>query len=103
MSTALIALACSAFASAASAQGSSRAGAGQQLAEAQVNESNLAGDVSRPYDSRVDQKSVARADGYGPAMPGTSTAGNGPITDMHRATQGDCVGPAGFCMTYFGN
>lgn len=103
MSAALITLACSGFASAASAQELSRAGVRQQLVEAEANGSSLVSNASYPDLSGADQKSVAQADGYGPAMSGSSAAGSGPMTNMYRAAQGNCVGPAGFCVTYFGS
>jgi len=103
MSAALIALACSGFASAASAQGLSRAGVRQQLAEAEANGSGSVSNASYPDVSRMGQKSVAQVDGYGPAISGSSAAGSGPMTNMHRVAPDNCVGPASFCAIYFGS
>lgn len=100
MSAALIALASSGFASAASAQGLSRAEVRQQLIEAEANGSHLVSDASYPDVSRVYQQ---QADGYGPVMSGSSAAGGGRAMSATGPAQGNCVGPASFCTTYFGS
>jgi hypothetical protein len=99
MSAALIALASAGFASAASAQGLSRAEVRQQLVEAEANGSRYVSNASYPDVSRADPQQMG---GYGAAMSGSNAAGNGPTTNVHRPEQGNCTGPASFCTNYSG-
>jgi hypothetical protein len=99
MSAALIALASAGFASAASAQGVSRAEVRQQLVEAEANGSRFVSNASYPDISRENQQQMGA---YGPAMSGSSAAGSGSATNPQRTGQRNCAGPASFCTMYSG-
>jgi hypothetical protein len=99
MSAALIALASAGFVSAASAQGLSRAEVRQQLVEAEANGSPFVSNASYPDVSQAHQQPMS---GYGPAMAGSSAAGNASTTSAHRPEQSNCTGPASFCTNYSG-
>ncbi|RQH08999.1 DUF4148 domain-containing protein [Paraburkholderia dinghuensis] len=77
VSAAHIALASAGFASAASAQGLSRAEVRQQLVVAEADASRLVGNASWPDVSRTNQQQIAQAkpaDGYGPALAASIAA-----------------------------
>jgi hypothetical protein len=99
ISATLIAFASAGFASAASAQALSRAEVRQQLVEAEANGSRFVSNASYPDISLAHRQQMG---GYGPAMSGSSAAGNGSTTSPQRTGQGNCTGPASFCTTYSG-
>lgn len=107
MSAALVTLAVAGFASAASAQGLTRAEVRQQLIEAEANGSHFISDASYPDVSPVFAQQVAhtkaQTSGYGPAMSGSSASGGAAAPVNHRDVPGNCVGPASFCSLYFGS
>lgn len=97
--------------SVASAEGLTRAEVRQQLIDAETNGSRFVTDASYPDVSPGSAEQVARqkqeAGGAGPGMSGSSDAGSA-RAGAHMATMGQrtrdtCVGPAGFCVPYFGN
>lgn len=99
MSAALIALAAAGFASAASAQGLSRAEVRQQLVEAEADGSRFVSNASYPDVNPAHRQPTS---GYGPAMSGSSAAGDGSTTSAHHAEPHSCTGPASFCTNYSG-
>lgn len=106
--TALFGLARAGFVSAVSAQGLSRAGMHPQRAdaetEAETNGSRFVGEASCPDVIREYQQQHTRqpADGYGPDMSGSSAAGSGSATTLHRMAQGNGADHTPFCAIYSG-
>lgn len=107
MSAALVTLAIAGFASAASAQGLTRAEVRQQLVEAAANGSPFVSDTSYPDVSPVFAQRFAHVNAqnpdYGPAMSGSSVSGGGTASVNHRDVADNCVGPASFCAIYRGS
>jgi hypothetical protein len=107
ISAALLALACVGFASAASAQGLTRAEVRQQLIEAEANGSQFVTDASYPEVSPVYQQQVAQMkqqnESYGATASGSSASGGPAVLPVHPTAPQACVGPADFCMPYFGS
>jgi len=101
-----LALAFAGFASAASAQGLTRAEVRQQLVQAEENGSQFVTDASYPDVSPVFAQQVAqqsqRAHGTGGTAAGTSEAG-APRAATHAVLNSGCVGPVSFCTPYFGS
>ncbi|SMG48691.1 DUF4148 domain-containing protein [Paraburkholderia susongensis] len=101
-----LALAIAGFASAASAQGLTRAEVRQQLIQAEGNGSPFVTDTSYPDVSPVFAQQVAqqklRDQSTGGATAGASEAGAQRVT-THSAKKSDCVGPVSFCTPYFGS
>jgi predicted lipid-binding transport protein (Tim44 family) len=94
----------------ASAQEKTRAEVRQELIQAEANGSRLVTDTSYPEINPIFSQQTARmtvnTSGEGPAMSGSTAAGQrASTTPVHAAgaAMTACVGPAGFCTPYFGS
>ncbi|MDE1184249.1 DUF4148 domain-containing protein [Paraburkholderia sp.] len=99
-----------AFVSNASAQEKTRAEVRQELIQAENNGSRFVTDTSYPAVNPIFAQQVARLQqqnqsGEGPAMSGSSAAGKRVADSAPHASNGntECVGPAGFCVPFFGS
>jgi hypothetical protein len=91
----------------ASAAEKTRAQVRAELIEAQNNGSRFVTEASYPevspiYAQQVAQMQQRNDNGVGAGMTGTSQSGHR-VTGTTAADLANCVGPAGFCMTYFGS
>jgi hypothetical protein len=102
----LLALACAGFATAASAQGLTRAEVRQQLIQAEDNGSRFVSNTSYPDVSPVFAQQVAHQKqtlaSVGGVPAGASASGS-PRAVARPAAPSGCVGPADFCTPYFGS
>ena len=110
----LIALSIALFATAgiatsASAQEKSRAEVRQELIHAENNGLRFVTDTSYPAVNPIFEQQVARLQSQtdsssGAPMGGSSAAGNAAVPAIgSNAAASACVGPLGFCSTYFGS
>ena len=99
-------LAFAGFATAASAQGLTRAEVRQQLIQAEESGSQFVTDASYPDVSPVFAQQVAQqklhTQSIGGMAVGTTAAG-APHTVTYVETNPGCVGPVSFCTPYFGS
>ena len=94
----------------ASAQEKTRAEVRQELVQAEANGSRLVTDASYPDINPIFSQQAARMkanlSGEGPAMSGSSAAGQRSSTTPGRSADTamtTCVGPVSFCTPFFGS
>ena len=111
LAIAIAALAAAAFSSAAPAQERTRAEVRQELIQAEHDGSKFVSDTSYPDAAIPFQQQAARMKQQASADVGGTVAGSSDSGAAHttapshtnKAHSTDCVGPAGFCVPYFGN
>lgn len=99
----LLVLTCAGIASAASAQGLTRAEVRQQLVQAEADGSRFVADASYPDVSPVFQQQVARQKQRDESTGGVASGNSAADAGHADASSAPCVGPASFCTLYFGS